>query len=644
MISFFRRIFSSKIGLAITIAFIALIALAFASADVSGTGTFGGISGSDSVAVVGDEKIGTAEFARTANSAVEQIRQNSPTITMRAFVEQDGLDDVLDQLVDRYVLAGYAKMYGMRAGDNLVNSQIMTLPAFQGPDGNFSQDSYEQFLVQRNLTDALVRADLQQGLLSEQITLSAVRGARLPKKFAKHYGGLLSESRKGAIAFLPSAAFAPKGDPTDKQLKAFYEEEKAQFVRPERRTVRFTTFGIDNVSDRVTPTDAEIAARFEKDKTEYGASQSRSFTRLIVPTQDAANSIKSRIEDGEDFDKVASDLGFSSSKIESTDKSAYAGATSTAVAEAAFEAARGKVAAPVRGSLGWHVTRVDTVNDRAARTLADVKSELSKTMGEEMRIAALSDLSAQIEEEVDGGAPLSKVAENLGVKITTTKELTADGRVYGTAQETAPQELAGALQTAFDMDEGEPQLVEITRGETFLVFEVGEITQSATAPMDDIKKELTAAWKQYEGAKLAKEASDRILKRMAEGGTLAAAVSAEETRLPPAENVNLNRREIVSQDRQVPPPLALLFSMAIDTTKRLEMANKGGWFVVDLDEINAQSIDDNEELLAATGQQLQGALVAEYSAQLTAAMREEIGVERNDNAIDAVRKQLLGET
>jgi peptidyl-prolyl cis-trans isomerase D len=644
MISFFRRIFSSKIGLAITIGFIALIALAFASADVSGTGTFGGISGSDSVAVVGDDKIGTSEFARTASSAVEQIRQNSPTITMRAFIEQDGLDNVYDQLVDRYVLAGYAQSYGLRAGDNLVNSQIMQLPAFQGPDGNFSQSSYETFLQNQNLTDALVRTDLRQGLLSEQITLAAVRGARLPKKFAKHYGGLLNESRKGMIAFVPSSAFAPKDDPSDEQLKAFYEAEKARFVRPERRVVRFTTFGVDNVTDRTTPTDAEIAARFEKDKDQYGASQSRSFTRLIVPTQDAANAIKSRIEKGEAFDAVAKDLGFSSSDVESTDKGSYAAATSSAVADAAFAAGRGEIAKPVRGSLGWHVTRIDTVTNRAARTLADATPELRKTMSEEMRIAALSDLSAQIEEEVDSGAPLSEVAESLGVKITTTKELTADGRVYGTAQETAPKELAGALETAFDMDEGEPQLAEITRGETFLVFEVGEITQSAAAPMDEITDELTAAWKMDEGSKLAKEATDRILKRVEEGATLGAAVSKEETRLPPAENVNLNRREIVQENRQVPPPLALLFSMATGTTKRLETANKIGWFVVNLNEINAKSLGDDEKALAATSQQLQSALVAEYSQQLTAAMREEIGVERNDAAIEAVRKQLLGES
>ena len=56
MFQFFRNFFKTKLGLAISLAFLGLIALAFASADVSSTGTFGGIAGGDRVAVVGDEK------------------------------------------------------------------------------------------------------------------------------------------------------------------------------------------------------------------------------------------------------------------------------------------------------------------------------------------------------------------------------------------------------------------------------------------------------------------------------------------------------------------------------------------------------------------------------------------------------------
>ena len=54
MISFFRRFFASKIGLPLVLAFLALIALAFAAGDLSTT-QFTGVSGTDRLAVVGSE-------------------------------------------------------------------------------------------------------------------------------------------------------------------------------------------------------------------------------------------------------------------------------------------------------------------------------------------------------------------------------------------------------------------------------------------------------------------------------------------------------------------------------------------------------------------------------------------------------------
>ena len=57
MISTFRKFFQSKLGITITLAFLALIGFAFASADVTNTGMFGGIAGGERIAVVGDERI-----------------------------------------------------------------------------------------------------------------------------------------------------------------------------------------------------------------------------------------------------------------------------------------------------------------------------------------------------------------------------------------------------------------------------------------------------------------------------------------------------------------------------------------------------------------------------------------------------------
>ena len=146
MINFFRSFFQSKLGLALTIGFLVLIALAFASADVSTTGTFGGLSGTNNVAVVGDEEITTADLRQSTDNALRQVQANEPTLSMEQFIEDGGLTQVLDTLLDRVAVSEFGRLVGLRAGENLINSEIMQLPAFRGADGNFSQDLYQQAL------------------------------------------------------------------------------------------------------------------------------------------------------------------------------------------------------------------------------------------------------------------------------------------------------------------------------------------------------------------------------------------------------------------------------------------------------------------------------------------------------------------
>jgi len=87
----------------------------------------------------------------------------------------------------------------------------------------------------------------------------------------------------------------------------------------------------------------------------------------------------------------------------------------------------------------------------------------------------------------------------------------------------------------------------------------------------------------------------------------------------------------------------LLFSMAEGTVKSLEGPRGLGWYIVALDDITTQSLDDQGELIAQTRQQLGTALSEEYRDQAIAAMRTALSVTRNEPAIAAVRKQLTGE-
>jgi peptidyl-prolyl cis-trans isomerase D len=82
--------------------------------------------------------------------------------------------------------------------------------------------------------------------------------------------------------------------------------------------------------------------------------------------------------------------------------------------------------------------------------------------------------------------------------------------------------------------------------------------------------------------------------------------------------------------------------MAAGTVKKLEAGDDAGWYVVQLANVEAGEIQANDPLVFATLQQLGRVSGEEYVEQFVAAVQREVGVERNETAIQAVTAQLSG--
>ncbi|MCA0977475.1 peptidyl-prolyl cis-trans isomerase [Qipengyuania flava] len=643
MLTFFRNFFKTKIGLALALAFLVLIGFAFASMDVSNSGAFGGVAGGNSVAVVGDEKIGTADLNSAANNALQRTRQQDPEATMQTLLAGNGLNDVLDDLINRYALIAWGEENGLRAGTNLVNSEIRQIPAARGASGDFSTDSYNIFLRTNGLTDAELRQQIRTSLFFQQSILPSVYGSKLPDSIATTYARSFKERRFGAIATIPATLFAPQGDPTDAQLNKYYTDNRDRFVRPERRILRYATFDSDALGDSIEPSDADIAAYYRSNGDEYAARELRSFTQLIVPTREGAQAIAARIKGGESFAQAAASAGLRTTTVDAQEKAEIASTASAAVADAYFAAAQGTVTTPARSPLGWHIARITNVDSQPARTLASVRGEIADQLREENRQRGISELAVNIEDRLGDGASLSSVAEELGLDLQTTRPVTASGSIYGT-QEQIPEVLRPVLNFAFQADENEAQIGALPDGQTFLVYDVSDITPSAVAPLAQIREDAIAQWRQVRGEQSAKAAAERIVKRVEGGQSLAEAVAAEKKNIRAPEQVNYSREELARlQNTRVPAPIALMFGMAKGTVKKLEGQGDQGYYVVDLDRIELEDLAENDPLIAQARSQVGQAWSAEYGEQLLNAMRADVGVERNPDAIAAVRRQLLGE-
>ena len=487
MLDFFRALTRSRIGAVVGLVFLILIVLAFAGADVGGMRT-GSLLGGENVASVGGARITTGELEKTIRTSYDSERQRTPTLSIKDFLGQGALEEILTGLIDRAATWEWGRKYGIAVSDRLIDSEIAKLPAFQGADGKFSQDAYKQLLAQRGLTDQLVRDDIGKGLMSKLVYSGAAEGATMPATVTQVYAALVLEKRTGNLLFLPSQAFAPKAAASDQQVADFYKANIVRYQRPERRTIRYAVID-DSALKNVPPVaEADIRKRYQANADLYASGETRSITQVILPTEAAAKAFAAEVAGGKSIEAAATAKGLAPAKIADRTQGQLAADGSKAVADAVFAAPTGKTIAPAKGALGWVVARVDDVKKKQGKTLDQARPEIVAALTADKRKAALTDLATRIGEKVENGTSLPDVAKTYGLTVITTDPLLADGTVAGKPDTKAPADVQPLLQTAFSMErEGQPQIAGLPGGARAAVFDVGSIIPAAPAPLAEIK-------------------------------------------------------------------------------------------------------------------------------------------------------------
>ncbi|QGY79883.1 peptidylprolyl isomerase [Sphingorhabdus lacus] len=640
MISSIRSLINSKFGAVIALLFVGMIAIAFALGDVTGSGSFGGLSGGN-VARVGDRNITLGELNDALDNRLRAERQNNPTLDMANFVEGGGLDSTLEQLINRYALAEFGTRYGVAVSDRLIGSEIRKLPGAMGLDGKFSAEAFRAFAQQIGVSEQAIRDDITQNLFAQQIIPAAASGPAAPDSMVLPYASLVLEQRSGQVASIPSTAFFPPNPPSETVLAKYYNDNAAKFTIPEKRAISYAIFDKSIIAARAKPSEADIAAYYKANAAKYAASQTRNISQVIVPTEAAAKSVVAQVTAGKSLAEVANGLGLAVTTMNNVAKANLAGTASPAIADAVFAAAKGTVAKPARGKLGWAVVRVDAINQVAAKSLAaaraEIETELTKTRGEEM----LTEMTAEIEDSFADGSTITDMAKQNGLKVETSPKLLANGQNTANPGYKPIPEMQVILPAAFQLDtNGEAQLVELVPGEKFAMIAVADFDEAAPPPLADVRPIVQQQWALAEGAKAARAAAERIRKAVDGGQPLQTALSAANIQGAQIESIKGTRADLSRQGQQIAPPVAMMFAMKKGTAKTLQGGGNRGWYIVYLTDVVKGDARGNTEMLLARKQEISGLLQTEYGAQLIAAAAKDVGVTKNDDGIAELRARL----
>lgn len=641
MLSFFRRITKSKLGIPITLGILAVIALAFAAGDINNVRNGSNTAGT--AVTVGKTAISEADLRSRVRTAFDNARQQSPGLTMEAFVTQGGFDSVVERAVNELALQQFAQNVGMAASKRAVDGEIASVPAFQGFDGKFSQTNYDNLLKQQGLTDKGIREDIARGMLSRQLIAPTSGASQVPSQLALPYASLLLERRQGTVAYIPVTAIAGGAQPTDADLQTYYTRQRARYLIPERRVVRYAVVKAADVAANAKPTPAEIAQAYNQNRARFAASERRALTQVVLADQAAAAALAAKVKGGSSMADAARTAGLEASSVPAGDKAAIGAATSAAIADAAFGASQGSVLGPLRSPLGWHVVRVDSIQPVAGKSLAEATPELTAELGKVKAQEALAAIHDKLDDAIGGNATFDEVISDGKLAAQTTRPLTATG-IDPTAP-TAQQDpmLQRLAQAAFAAEPGDsPQLVQTDADGSFAIVGIGTVVPAAPPPLAQIRDQVARDFVIDRNLRAARALATAAVAKINGGTPLAAALQGTGVKLPPAQTLNATRAELARQGGQLPPPVALMFSMAAKRAKMLEAPNRGGYFIVYLDAIQSGNAAGNPALVKSAQQGLGGVSGRELSEQFAAAVRKAVDVKRNEAVLSRLRAELSG--
>lgn len=641
MLGFFRRIINSRLGVIVSGLVLGIIALAFALGDVTGLQT-SGLTGS-SVASVGGTKVTDRELIERVQSELQGAQQRNPNVDMAQFVAAGGVESVLDRMLNGLALEAYGEQQGMVVSRALVGSELRAIPALQGPTGKFDQAIYEQVLARNKLTDAQVQGDIARETMVQFLVRPQVGASQVPATLALPYASLLLERRAGQAAMIPTAGVPAGPAPTDAELQSWYGRNIARYSVPERRVVRYALVTPETVAARAVPGEADIAKAYNGDKARWAARETRSVSLVTVLDQNAANALAGKVRGGTSVADAARAAGLEARKLAGQDKAALASATSQAVADAVFAASANGVVGPVRGPIGFIVGKVDAVAQVPGKTLAEARGTLVEELTKTRTAEALNAIRDALEGGIGDNSNFAELVADLKLTAATTPALTTQGAdPENPAYRPAP-ELAPLVQAGFQAEEGDdPQVVQTAADGSFALVALDRIVRAAPRPLSAVRAQVTADVIADRARRAARVAATKVLAAINKGMPVAQALAGAGVTGGKVERIFAARSQINADPRGPNAALALLFSMKGGTAKMLEAPGGQGWMVIKLEQIAAGDAAKAPPVITATRQDLGRVVGAEYAQQFTEAVKAQLKLKRNDDALAKVKASLTG--
>ena len=474
----------------------------------------------DTVAKIGDESVSTQDVRQQLN----QIEQRNPNMKP---LESLYAQQILNQLVFVKEIEYEAKRLGITVTDqeraDRIRQYVPTAfngGTFVGMD-RYSAEVQARFQMTVPVFEELIRQDLLQEKFRKLVTDGiSVGPAELQDEFRAK-----NEKVKLDYALIKPEELEAKISPSDAEIRAAYEKNKAKYQVPERRVARYALVDVNQIRQSVQVSDDMLKVQYQANIPQYQVPNRVHVEHILFMTVGKTDAeveeIRKKAEDvlkqakqGGKFEDLAKRY---SEDPGSKDKGGdlgwiTQGQTVPEFEKTAFSLAPGQVSDLVKSQYGFHIIKVLEKETAHTKPFEEVKETLRPNLvlnhADKLASDTADRLSAAIRQS--NKVSLDDLAKQYHLTVGETRPISATDPLLELANSKEAKDAISQLRI------GELNLpIRTDRG--YVVLSVKSIQPAHQGTLEEVRDRVIADLKREKSTELAKSKADDLTKRVKAG-------------------------------------------------------------------------------------------------------------------------------